>query len=567
MIFKSPSLRKPIALQGEHSSTLDQMRGRIVLLGAFFVVAYAAMAVRAFDLSVLQMSVPDNQQYEYFSASNDLQTRGAIVDRNGVLLATTIPVASLYADPKLVFDASTLAQKLVEIFPNMNYGSILQKLQSESRFTWIKRNITPAEQARVLNLGQPGLSFQQETKRFYPHENLLSHLVGYTNIDDRGLAGLERSFDKHLHSGEELKLTLDVRLQHVLHREVSKAMKDFTAKAGAGVIMDAHTGDVLAGVSLPDFNPHKAGSQNDSQIFNRLTLGVYELGSMFKIFSTAAVLEYNKIPFSYEFDATEPIRVGRFTINDFHAQDRILTVPEVFMYSSNIGSAKMGEMVGTEKLQAFYDDLGLLTPLDFEIREVGRPLKPNPWRDVHTLTASYGHGVATTPLQMSAAVAAVVNGGLLVSPKLVKSEMMSKDESALRVVSEETSLKMRALMRLVVSDGTARKADVKGFEVGGKTGTAEKIVNGRYDRTKLISSFVGAFPSSDPKYVVMVMVDEPKGNKRSFGYATAGWVAAPAAARVVNGMAAILGMTPNYMSAESEVSAPLKRYVSVKEDR
>lgn len=567
MIFRSPTLKKSIKLQGERSDALNRMRGRVIILMAFFVVAYAAVAVRAFDLSVMQMRPAKSGEAEYFVTDAEPQAdhRGNIYDRNGVLMATTIPVASLFADPKLIFNAEELTQDLIGIFPDLDYGSTLQRLQSDGRFAWIKRNITPDEQTRVLMLGQPGLNFEQETKRFYPHGKLASHLIGYTNIDDHGLAGLERSFDKYLSQGSDLNLTLDVRLQHVLHREVARAMEEFTAKAGVGVIMNAKTGDILAGVSLPDFDPHDAGGADDNSIFNRLTLGVYELGSMFKIFSTAAVLEYNKIPLSYKFDATKPIKIGRHTINDYHAENRILSVPEVFMVSSNIGSAKMGEMVGSEKLQAFYDDLGLLTPLDFEIREVGYPLKPNPWREINTLTASYGHGVATTPLQMSAAVAAIVNGGLLVKPKLVKHEKAEAvDDSAIRVISENTSLKMRALLRLVVTDGTAKNADVVGFEVGGKTGTAEKIVNGRYDRKKLISSLVAAFPASDPEYVVMVMVDEPIGNKKSWGYATAGWVAAPAVARVVDGMAAILGMSPKYIPEEQEVSAPLKQFVSLK---
>ena len=567
MIFKT-SFRKPVRLQGERSAALEQMRGRIIIIAAFFVVAYAAVALRAFDLAVLQ-AAPSDSDMHFYAESADVKRRGAIVDRNGVLLATTLPSASLYADPLLIMDAPKLAQDLKQIFPGLDYGSTLKKLQSNGRFAWIERNITPHEQQAVLELGQPGLGFEHETERFYPHGNLISHLIGYTNVDNHGLAGLERSFDNYLTDGNELRLSLDVRLQHALHREIQHAIDDFTAKAGAGVIMNARTGEILAGVSLPDFNPHDAGNQDANALFNRLTLGVYELGSMFKIFSTAAVLELNGIPMSYKFDATEPIRVGRFTINDYHAEDRILTVPEVFMYSSNIGSAKMGEMVGTENLKKFYEDLGLLDPLDFEISEVGRPLKPNPWREVNTLTASYGHGVATTPLQMSAAVASVVNGGLFVKPKLVMASGdrdLTAGRSAIRVVSEKTSMKMRALLRLVVSDGTAKKAEVAGYELGGKTGTAEKIgADGRYHRKKLISSFVGAFPASDPEYIVMVMVDEPIGNKQSWGYATAGWVAAPAAGRIVSSMASILGIQPDYKPDEYDASAPLKQFVSAKE--
>ncbi len=573
MIFKAPYLRKSIRTQGEKSTALNQARGRVVIVGLAFLIAYSAVALRAFDLSVLRgvdHGAQEEEFYDYTAATKNV--RGDIVDRNGVLLATTLPSASLFADPALIMEHEELAGELVKIFPALDYGATLQKLQAQSRFVWLERNISPQQQHAVLQLGQPGLGFEHETRRYYPQGALASHLVGYTNVDDRGLGGVERSFDTHLGEGKPLKLSLDIRLQHVLHREISQAISDFTAKAGAGVIMDANTGEILAGVSLPDFDPSQMNNIRAEQMFNNLTLGVYELGSMFKIFSTAAVLDLNKIALGYEFDAREPIKIGRFTINDYHAENRILTVPEVFMYSSNIGSAKMGEMVGTEALRKFYSDLGLLERMEFEINEIGRPMVPSPWRDVHTLTASYGHGVATTPLQMSAAVASIVNGGLLVKPRLVIDDAANSPEnnpeidSAIRVISPQTSLKMRGLLRLVVTEGTGGNADVPGYEVGGKTGTAEKIgANGRYDRKRLISSFVAAFPASDPKYVVMIMVDEPKGNKKSYGYATAGWVAAPPVARTVSSMAAILGLPPAYKPEEQDFAHPLKQYVSAKE--
>lgn len=574
MMFKAPYLRKSIRTQGEKSTMLHQARGRVVIVGLAFLIAYSAVALRAFDLSVLGGARDSGQEEEYYSYAADRIVRGDIVDRNGVLLATTLPSASLFADPALIMEHEELAGDLIKIFPALDYGATLQKLQDNGRFVWLERNITPQQQHAVLKLGQPGLGFEHETRRYYPHGALASHLVGYTNVDDRGLGGVERSFNAHLGEGKSLTLSLDIRLQHVLHREISKAIEDFTAKAGAGVILDAQTGEVLAGVSLPDFNPSQMNTVTAQQMFNNLTLGVYELGSMFKIFSTAALLDLENVALGYEFDAREPIRIGRFTINDYHAENRILTVPEVFMYSSNIGSAKMGEMVGTEALRKFYSDLGLLSRMAFEIDEIGSPIVPSPWRDVHTLTASYGHGVATTPLQMSAAVASIVNGGLLVKPRLVIDDAANSPEkdpevdSAIRIISPQTSMKMRGLLRLVVTEGTGGNADVPGYEVGGKTGTAEKIgADGRYDRNRLISSFVATFPASDPQYVVMIMVDEPKGNEKSYGYATAGWVAAPAVARTISSMAAILGLPPSYKPEEQDFAHPLKQYVSAKESQ
>lgn len=392
----------------------------------------------------------------------------------------------------------------------------------------------------------------------------MAHLVGYTDIDNQGLAGIERGFDNMLAHGENIRLTLDNRLQHVLRREVKKAVNDFEGLGGAGVIMDVTNGEILAGVSWPDFNPHQIGQAKDRQIFNRLTLGAYELGSVFKIFSTAAFFENKDVPVNVSFDAREPIKAGRFTIHDYHAEKRVLTAPEVFMYSSNIGSAMMGQAVGSKALKDFYKDLGLLDPLDFEVREVARPLIPEPWREVNTLTAAFGHGIATTPLQLVAGVSSIVNGGYLVKPHLVLDENAGgKPSQDLRVVKAQTAQRMRQLLRLVVTDGTGSKADVKGYRVGGKTGTAEKIVNGRYDSKKKISSFVGVFPMDAPRYVVFIMVDEPKGQKRTWGYATGGWVAAPAVARVITSMAAILGIPPAAEDApENHFGEGLKQYIS-----
>lgn len=562
--MKPRHLQRKIALHSLQGHALSIAKSRLRFLGIFFVVVYSIIAIRALDISVIHAPLnQDEAEYEVSSAP-DIR-RGNIYDRNDILLASTLPMVSLYADPNLILDAPELADDLTKTFPELSYGETLQRLQSNTRFQWIKRNINPSQQQEILQLGQPGLGFQQDFRRVYPHGALASHLVGYTSIDRNGLAGIERSFNKHLTSGEDLTLTLDIRLQHLLHKEVSKAINDFDALAGSGVIMDARTGDVLAGISLPDYNPHEAGIAKPHEIFNRLTLGVYELGSMFKIFSTASVLETHHLPMNFEFDASKPIRMGRFTINDYHAEDRVLNVPEVFMYSSNIGSAKMGEMVGTEGLKEFYARLGLLDSLDFELMEIGAPLIPNPWREISTLTASYGHGIATSPLQMTAAVASIVNTGLEVKPRLVLPQENSSPTLSTRIVSEDTSYKIRQLMRLAVTEGTGSKADVPGYDIGGKTGTAEKVgANGRYDRKKLISSFVGTFPSHDPKYVIMVMVDEPKGNKKSFGYATAGWVAAPAVARIVNGMAAILGIEPDFSHDSSDA---LKSYVSYKKEK
>lgn len=576
MMLSMRMRRNALKLEGEKSSALDLARGRLVLMSGFFILVYIVFAVRAFDLAVIQGQAAKSDQGQNVDVvavdvkENEelpLVRRADIVDRNGVLLATTLRTASLYADSRLIADSKGSAEKLSRIFPDLKYGDVLQKLQSGKRFVWLKRNVSPEQQFKVLEIGEPGLEFKESYKRFYPQGALTAHVLGYGNVDAQGLSGIERSFNNYLNAGRDLKLTIDVRLQHALRREVLKAMNEFEAPAAAGAIMDVTTGEILAGVSLPDFNPHDPGTAKDEAVFNRLTLGAYELGSVFKIFSTAAFFERHDVPMSTTFDASEPIKVGRFTINDYHAEDRVLSIPEVFMYSSNIGSALMGQSVGTEHLRGFYEDLGLLSTLDFEVREVARPMVPNPWREVNTLTASYGHGVATTPLQLVSGVSSIVNGGYLVTPTLVMHEETDiSPQEDIRVVSAKTAQRMRQLLRLVVTDGTASKAEVPGYRVGGKTGTAEKIIDGRYDNTKKISSFIGVFPMDAPRYAVFVMVDEPKGQKHTWGYATGGWVAAPAVARVIASMASVLGIPPARDHApENRFGESLKKYVSAKE--
>jgi cell division protein FtsI (penicillin-binding protein 3) len=572
--------RNAIQIEGEHSSSLDLCRGRLSFLSMFFVIVFMIIGVRAIDLGVVQgdlMRLDPQMRLDLAMAEKDRAgdsavqhvRRGNIYDRNGVLMATTIKTASLYADPALILEPEKVAAGLVKIFPDIKGDKILAGMKKDGRFVWIKRNISPAQQERVLTLGEPGLSFEYEDRRIYPLGDVATHLLGFTDMDGNGLSGIERGYDAVLRGGKDVKLTLDVRVQHAVKRETAKAIADFEGVAGTGVVMDARTGEVLAGVSLPDFNLNEASEiakdqlGNQDKIFNRLTLGVYELGSMFKIFSTAAFLETQENGLSKAFDVRTPIKIGRFSISDYKGKNRVLSVPEVFIFSSNIGTANMGRMVGGTALYGLYKDLGLLDAMKFEIKEVGKPLLPAvPWKEVSVLTASYGHGVSTTPLQMCSAVATVVNGGFHASPKLVLDEDGAKaGGSELRILSAETSENMRKMLRLVVTQGTGSKADVAGYAVGGKTGTAEKIVNGRYEHKKLISSFVGAFPMDDPRYVVMVMVDEPKGNKKSHGYATAGWVAAPAVGQIVNAMASVMGLPADTYDPAQDIALDMMPYV------
>lgn len=567
----NPFNRASIQLTGQKRSALDMARGRLMLLVIVFIMFYVLVAAKIVDLTIIQGELKKGEDSVSYLEAEPVQGRPVhradILDRNGVILARSLKTASLYADPLLIHDAKTVARDLVRVFPDLSYGEILQKLQSNKRFVWIKRNMTPDDQYNILYLGHPGLSFKEEERRIYPQGSLASHVVGFTSVDEHGLGGLELAFDKLLtDSSAPLVTTIDVRIQHALRREVANAIQKFTGVAGAGMVMDVNTGQVVAAVSLPDFDPHEVTEENKNDLFNRLSLGVFEPGSTFKIFTTAAALEDAGASLDQSYDAREAIKIGRFKISDYHPEKRFLTLPEVFMHSSNIGSVRMAQQVGTDNFKNFLSDLGLFHAPKVEIPEVGAPLVPNPWREVNTMTVAFGHGIAVSPLQLVTAASCIMNGGLAVKPTFV----MEKDKkngffekNKVRVVSEKTSYRMRQLMRLVVTDGTGGNADVKGYNVGGKTGTAEKNDAGHYEKKKLRSSFLGFFPAENPKYAVYVMVDEPKGNKESYGYATAGWVAAPAVKKVIESIIAIEGLKPQ---DADELAGTLDAYIAGKKE-
>ncbi len=528
---------------------LKKTRSRMTVTTVFFVAAYALIAARMTHLT-LTRAVPSEESVtaEAVSQSAANIRRADIIDREGKLLATSLKTSSLYADPKKIIDPVEAARKLSRVFPDLAYADLLKKLNGEKRFVWLKRHLTPKQVYLANSLGIPGVDFIEEERRLYPQGNLTAHVLGYTDIDRKGLAGLERGLDEVLRQDKApLETTLDLRLQHILVKHVNKAIKDFSAIGGGGLIMDARTGEIYAMASLPDFNPHEPDGVKAETRFNRMTQGAYEMGSTFKTFTTAALLERTDAKLMSWFDARQPIKRAGFTIRDFHPEKRYMSVPEIYVHSSNIGTALMAERIGTEKFKDFLSDLGLMDKPQIELREVAAPLVPKPWREINTVTASYGHGLAVTPLQLAAATATIVNGGLRVTPTLVKRPAeYYQARAAQPVVSAQTSDTMLKLMRLVVTDGTARKADTAGYRVGGKTGTADKTQGRGYNRNARIASFVGVFPVDAPRFIVLVMVDEPKPNAHSYGYATAGWVVAPAIGAIVKEMAPLVGVKPEY---------------------
>ncbi|MBI1205689.1 MAG: penicillin-binding protein 2 [Azospirillum sp.] len=542
-VLEHGGMTRPTApLRDVVGHALEQAHNRLMVTAAVLSLAFGVIAIRVADVTLLGPNVDTHAALA--AAGTPQGGRADIIDRNGALLATSLATASLYADPKLIIDPKAATRKLVKALPELNHDEVLAKLSSEKRFVWLKRNLTPRQHYAVHVLGLPGLFFQNEERRFYPSGSLTSHVVGFTGVDNNGLAGLEQSFDKKLKaSSTPLQTSIDLRLQHILRREVQAQVDEFKGIGAAGLIYDVNTGEVLAMVSLPDFDPHEPAGLDKDTLFNRVTLGVYEMGSTFKIFNSAMSLDTGRIRLSDAFDATHAIHVGRFTISDYHGKNRWLTVPEIFMYSSNIGSVRMALQIGTATQKQFMAKMGFLQPVPVEIPEAAWPLVPHPWRDINTMTIAFGHGISVSALHLVVASASVLNGGIMVKPTLLKRQPGVPIQGE-RVVSERTSEQMRKLFRLVVTDGTAKFADVPGYLVGGKTGTADKQRGRHYAQNARLSSFIGAFPMNAPRYIVFVMVDEPKPSAATHGYATGGWVAAPAVGRLVRQIGPLLGVEP-----------------------
>ena len=518
-------------------------RTRLLITSALFAAAFVVVAIRLIDVTLLG---------ERNGLSISISTgevvhkpgRAQIVDRNGVLLATSLKTASLYANPRIIPNAEKAAGMLAGLLPEINERELRAKLAQDKHFVWVRRHMTPQQKYDANRLGIPGLDFRNEEHRVYPAGTMAGHILGHTDIDGRGLMGIERKFNRDLKSRRTpLQLSLDLRVQHTVLQELKNAMLHFSAVGAAGIVMDVNSGEIIAMVSLPEFDPNHPDTKNDEAQFNRATLGVYEMGSTFKIFTTAMALDSGKVTLQSGYDATRPIRVSRYVIRDFHAKRRWLSVPEIFMYSSNIGSVKMARQVGLTAQRSFLRKLGMLQPASLELDEIGTPLVPRPWRDINAMTISYGLGLAISPVQLVAGVAAMVNGGVLYKPTLLK-HTQNRALIGSRVIKTRTSEQIRRLLRLVVTQGTGKKAQAPGYLVGGKTGTANKVVGRKYKSKAVISSFISAFPMNAPRYVVFAMLDEPSGTAQTHGYTTGGWVAAPIVGKVIARIGPLLRVKP-----------------------
>jgi cell division protein FtsI (penicillin-binding protein 3) len=534
------------------SPALAVGRRRVGVVAACFTIAFVSIAARLVDMTMQRPGEPRVASAEPMPTHAPDPRRADIVDRNGELLATNMRVASIYADPAQVGDIDRAADELAAVLSGVTADELKRRLRAAKRFAWVKQESTAAEQAAVLRLGIPGVGFRATEKRVYPRGRLAAHAVGFVDIDNQGLAGLEHAAQAALVGGAQagkapLVTSLDLRVQQVVREELLRAHERFHTKGAVGIVLDRDTGELLSLVSLPDFDPNQARRASADSRKNRATGQTYELGSVFKVLSTAMALDSGKVALRDAFDATAPLRIGRHVIRDDHAKKRTLSVPEIFMYSSNIGTAKMVFAAGGgEALRGFFERAGMLAKPALELPELAKPQLPKRWVDITTATVAFGHGIAVTPLQFVDAVAALAGDGTRVAPTLLR-RAPGEVPPRQRVIDARTAADIRWLMWLTVEKGTGTQVRDTGYLVGGKTGTADKFnPNGRgYLRGAVIASFIAVFPLEAPRYVVLVMLDEPRGDAGSRGLRYGGWTAAPVVREIISRIGPVLGVPPS----------------------
>ncbi len=477
--------------------------------------------------------------------------RADITDRNGVALARTIDSWSIGVHPqRLIGDRAMLAQRLHELMPERSAADYQRLLSAQTNFTYIARRAVPELVEAINAMGEPGIVFDREPDRLYPQTALAGHVLGWTDFDGHGVAGMERVLEERLVDpelrGQPVALALDSRVQAALESELSAQVTATSAEGGTGIVLDVDTGEVVAMASAPTFNPNAAGRSSASALYNRATMGVYELGSAFKPITVAAAMEAGVVTsMTQRWDASTPVAVGRFRISDDHPLGRQITVAELLVHSSNIATARIADQMGPERMQAAFRAVGFHEPAHIELRERTRPLWPTDWGRATVMTSGFGHGVAVTPLHLASAYAALVNGGIWRPATLMRVEP-GRAAQGRRVYSPQTSHRMRQMLRLIVQRGTGRRGEAPGFRVGGKTGTAEKVSSaGGYNRRVNVSTFAAAFPMDQPRYVVLVMMDAPRGTAETFGLTTAAWTAAPVVSRVISRVGPLLGIIPD----------------------
>jgi cell division protein FtsI (penicillin-binding protein 3) len=542
-------------LYGRNVDRTAKARARVGLAIAAFTLVYAVIAARLIMFGV----APESHFARRVAARDAVATaRPDILDRNGMILATDVRAPSLFAEPRKIIDVDEATELLTAVLPDLDATEVRDRIGSRRGFVWLKREISAKQRGEIYKLGLPGVGFLSENKRVYPNSAEVSHLIGHVNIDNQGIAGIEKWLDgrglQALHLAglatdrlqKPVELAVDLRVQHALRDELIFAAEKYKVKAAAGLVVDVNTGEIISMVSLPDYDPNSPKQANDPLRINRLTTGVFELGSTFKALTLAMALDSGKITLNSTFDARGALHYGRFAIHDYHAQNRVLSVPEIFTYSSNIGTAKIALAMGVEHHKWFLKKLGQLDRLRTELPESAEPLVPKRWGELNTVTIAFGHGLSVAPLQAVAAINALVNGGYLIPPTFMKRTKEEAMALAKTVIKPETSEKMRYLMRLNAEKGTANKANVPGYYIGGKTGTSEKVVGGRYSKTKVLNTFTAILPADKPRYQLLIILDEPQGLPETYGFATSGWNTVPTAGRVIARIAPMLGVEPRF---------------------
>jgi cell division protein FtsI (penicillin-binding protein 3) len=535
---------------------VDKSTARVGLVALGFAGLFSVIGGR---LVMLAVTSDHASEVRRVTTSEISAARPDIVDRNGEVLATDIKMVSVFAEPRNIVDKDEAVELLTAVLPDLDARELRERLGTRKGFVWVKREITPKQQAEVHRLGIPGVGFLPENKRVYPNAQAAAHVLGFANVDNVGIAGIEKYIDgqglQDLNGAgfnisaadlEPVELSVDLRVQHIMRDELVGAMEKYKAKAAAGAVLDVTTGEIVSLVSLPDYDPNNPVDALEKDRINRINVGVYEMGSTFKAITTAMALDSGKFTINSTLDARSGLRYGKFTIGDYHGTHRILTVPEVFIHSSNIGTARMALGIGVEGHKAFLRKMGQLDRLKTELPENAEPIVPPRWGELNTVTIAFGHGVAVAPLQAVAAVGALVNGGIMIPPTFLKRSEADAKALGTRVIKPETSEAMRYVMRLNAEKGSATKAAVAGFYVGGKTGTAEKVIGGRYSKNRLLTTFMAIAPSDKPKYVFLTILDEPQGLPETHGFATSGWNASPVTGNIIERSAPLLGIPPRF---------------------
>lgn len=579
--MRNPFRRKPSPMTASDTSDVPEQTDhrpprrkmlsgpRVIMTITAFAAIYGLIAAK---LVMIGMASDDHAAALEVATRQVSASRPNIVDRNGEVLATDIRTSSLFAEPRHILDVDDAIDALSTVLPEMKQASfrsvIRSRLSTKAGFVWVKREISATEREKIHRLGLPGIGFVDENKRFYPNGPLASHVVGLVNVDNQGIAGMEKYLDdktdllKVNKDGKlppeglpPVKLSIDMRVQHVVRDEVEEAVKKYHAVAGMGIVLDARTGEVLAMVSMPDFDPNDPKEALDKEHMNRDTAGVYEMGSVFKTFNSALTLDTGKVTLNDIYETRGGLTIGHQHISEFHGKGRPLTVPEIFLYSSNTGSARMALRAGAQAQHDFFDKVGFFRKLDTELPEEAMPRFPKRMSDISTATMAFGHGISVTPMHTAIVGAAMINGGVLFNPTFLPRTREQAMASAVQVIKPETSADVRYLFKInAAPPGSGTRAQVDGYRVGGKTGTAEKVDHGRYDHDKRRNSFLAAFPIDDPQYVVLTVLDEPKPEKEGAS-AVAGLNAAPTAGNIIRRIAPMLGVMPKFDPAQVTASS------------